>query len=155
MARLTEIYYIKYSRKEVDGCRVPKLYKPDGLLQTDHEFSVEPPGGAVFVFTIPSRGAEEALRFNRADDPEETPGRPISWIQAADPEWIVLYDPIDPPYKTLALVVEGSEDIPSGRQASFNLNVYNPEESIFFSLRIQNEEGMQVDPTIIEKPPEV
>ena len=155
MARLTEIYYIKYSNEEVDGHRVPKLYKPDGMLQTNHEFPVEPSGGAVFVFTIPSDGAEGALRFNRANDPEGTPRRPVSWIEAAEPEWIVLYDPIDPPYKTLALVVEGSEDIPSGRQASFNLNVYSPEKDMLFSLHIQDEEGMQVDPTIIEKPPEV
>jgi|GEM_PF-3888958 len=155
MARLTEIYYIKYSNEEADGYRVPKLYKPDGLLQTNHEFPVEPSGGAVFVFTIPSDGAEAALRFNKAADSEGTPRQPVSWIEPLAPQWIVLYDPIDPPYKTLALVVEGSDDIPSGRQASFNLNVYNPEKSMFFSLRIQNDEGMQVDPTIIEKPPEV
>jgi hypothetical protein len=155
MARLTDIYYIKYSDEEMDGHKVPMLYKPNGLLQTDHQFAVEPSGGAVFVFTVPSDGPEAALRFNRADDPEGTPRRPVSWIEGADPEWIVLYDPVEPPYKTLALVVEGSDYIPAGRQASFNLNVYNPEESMFFSLRIRDDVGMQVDPTIIEKPPEV
>lgn len=153
MARLTEIYYIKYSG-ETDGYRVPKLYKPNGMEQTNHQFHVDAFNGAVFVFTIPSSGPEVTLRFNKANDPEATPRRPISWTETPEPDWIVLFDPIDPPYKTLSLVVDSTKE-PVGRQASFNLNLYDPEKALFFALHIQEDGGMALDPTIIEKPPEV
>ncbi|HEV7509802.1 MAG TPA: hypothetical protein VGS07_33325 [Thermoanaerobaculia bacterium] len=153
MARLTEIYYIKYSDEVANHHRVPKLYKPDGLEQTNHQFHVEAFNGVVFVFTIPSDGPELTLRFNKATDPANTPRQPISWTEASEPAWIVLYNPIDSPYKTLSLVVDSTKE-PVGRQASFNLNFYDPAKSMFFALRIQEDGGMPLDPTIIEKPPE-
>ncbi len=92
------------------------------------------------------------LRFNGAKDPETTPRQPISWTEVSEPDWIVVYDPIDPPYKTLSLVVDTKE--PVGRQASFNLNLFDPGKTLFFALHIHEDSGQRLDPTIIEKPPE-
>ncbi len=154
MARLTEIYYIKYPDEAVDNHGVPKLYRPDGAERTDHEFPVTGGNGTVFVFTIPSVGPERTLRFNNAGDPEGTPRKPVTWTHSAEtPAWITLYDPIDPPYKTLSMMVDNTNG-PVERQASFNLNLYDSADRAPYILCIRKEGGaMQLDPTIVEKAP--
>jgi hypothetical protein len=153
MAKLTRIYIIKYSGKDAGGHRVTKLYKPDGEELTDHELDVEPDDGVVFVFTVPSDGEEQTLRFNEKSDPAKTPRCPISWAVEglAQPAWITVYDPVNPPYKTLSMVVENI-DPKAERRAIFNLNLFDTLTQESFTLRIHGAE-MPLDPTIVEKAP--